>query len=100
MKRCSREQGFVAAIATSLSCVNTHERSRLFRNHQRTTEDTTPPGTIVPFRARRHASTSDHARRRDDDAPAAGAGPSSRSLLKDDELVAIEKAFEHGITAV
>ncbi len=100
MKRCSREQGFGGAIATSLIRVHAREGPRLFRNHQRTTEDTTPPGTIVPFRARRHASTSDHARRRDDDPPASGAGPSSRALLKDDELSAIEKTFEAGITAV
>jgi DNA-binding transcriptional MerR regulator len=63
----------------------------LFRNHQTTSADTTPTGTIVPFRSRR---------RRDDDAPSAGAAPSARSLLKADELSAIEKTFEHGITAV
>jgi DNA-binding transcriptional MerR regulator len=72
----------------------------LFRNHQTSSADTTPTGTIVPFRSSRRPALGDHARRRDDDAPSAGAAPSARSVLKADELSAIEKAFEHGITAV
>ena len=72
----------------------------MFRNHQTTSADTTPTGTIVPFRARHRSTLDDRAQRRDDDAPSAGATPSARSLLKADELSAIEKTFEHGITAV
>jgi len=76
------------------------EGIRLFRNHQTGSAEGTPSGTIVPFRSRRRSVFGDHARRRDDDAPTAGAAPSARSLLKDDELAAIEKTFEQGITAV
>ncbi|MDQ3339316.1 MAG: helix-turn-helix domain-containing protein [Myxococcota bacterium] len=72
----------------------------MFRNHTTTSADTTPTGTIVPFRSRSRSTLDDHARRRDDDAPSAGAAPSARALLKDDELSAIEKAHEAGITAV
>ncbi|HLL24533.1 MAG TPA: MerR family transcriptional regulator [Kofleriaceae bacterium] len=54
----------------------------------------------MPFRARHMPSLDDVAHRRDDDAPSSGASPSARSLLKDDELAAIEKTFAQGITAV
>jgi len=76
------------------------EGIRLFRNHQTATNEGTPSGTIVPFRAHRRPSPIAGHARRDDDAPTAGAGPSARSLLKADDLSAIEKTFEHGITAV
>lgn len=72
----------------------------MLRHHQTTAHDARPSGTILPFRARRGSAFGDVASRRDDDAPGAGSGAPARSLLKDDELAAIEKAFEHGITAV
>jgi hypothetical protein len=76
------------------------EGTRLFRNHQITSNEESPPGTIVPFRSRRRSMLGEIARRRDDDEPSSGAAPSSRSLLKPDELAAIEKTFADGITAV
>lgn len=42
----------------------------------------------------------DIAQRRDDDAPAAGASPSRTSLLKEEDLRAIEGTYPEGITAV
>jgi DNA-binding transcriptional MerR regulator len=79
------------------------EGNRLFRNHQTQSNEGTRSGTVVPFRAHRRSSLVAGHARRDDDAPTSGAGPASataRALLKDDELSAIEKTFEHGITAV
>ena len=73
---------------------------RLFRTLPTRTTDATTEGTIVPFRSRRRQPAFDIARRRDDDAPTSGAGTSSRALLKDDELAAIEKTYADGITAV
>ena len=74
---------------------------RLFRNHQTSSNEGTSSGTIVPFRSRQRRTHEPLARRRDDDAPSSGAGPSARSLLHADELAAIEKTYEQsGITAV
>jgi DNA-binding transcriptional MerR regulator len=42
----------------------------------------------------------DVAQRSDDDAPTSGAAPARASLLKEDELRAIEGTYPHGITAV
>jgi hypothetical protein len=76
-------------------------KTALFRQHTRPSSETTTAGTIVPFRARHGRAHEPLARRRDDDAPASGAGPSARSLLHADELAAIEKTYEQiGITAV
>ena len=100
MKRCSREQGFVAAVANTVSCAAGAKGLLLFRAHTTRSSEGTPSGTIVPFRSRHRASLTGVHARRDDDGPASGAGPSSRSLLKPDELSAIEKTFEGGITAV
>ena len=57
-------------------------------------------GTVVPFRAHRRPVLADIARRRDDEAPRAGAGPARAGLLQEDELRAIEGAYPDGITAV
>ena len=72
----------------------------MFRHHPPTTSDAISTGTIVPFRSRRRALVEHIARRRDDDAPATGGGASPRSLLHEDELVAIEQTYADGITAV
>lgn len=73
----------------------------MFRQHTSPSSETTSIGALVPFRARHQKSNEPFARRRDDDAPASGAGPSARSLLHTDELTAIEKTYEQsGITAV
>ena len=98
--RCSREQGVDGAIAAGVVRAPASKGPHLFRNPPTTTHDAPPTGTIVPFRARRQPLLGSHAPRSDDDAPASGAGPSSRSLLKDDELSAIEKTYAEGITAV
>lgn len=79
------------------------EGNRLFRNHQTQGSEGSRPGTVVPFRSHRRSSLVGSHARRDDETPGAGAGPTSagaRALLKADELAAIEKAFEGGITAV
>jgi DNA-binding transcriptional MerR regulator len=54
----------------------------------------------VPFRAHRHPVLADVARRRDDEAPGAGAGPARAALLKEEDLRAIEGTYAEGITAV
>lgn len=56
-------------------------------------------GTLVPLRAHRHPVLADIAQRRDDDASDSSASSRS-SLLKEDELRAIEAQFTDGITAV
>jgi DNA-binding transcriptional MerR regulator len=57
-------------------------------------------GAVVPFRAHRRPVLADIARRRDDDAPRAGAAPARAALLQEEELRAIEGAYPDGITAV
>jgi len=70
-------------------------RDRSFEQHAPTTTN------VVPFRAHRRAGYTPIAARRDDDAPAAGAGtPARSSLLREEELRAIETAFPDGLTAV
>ena len=54
----------------------------------------------MPFRAHRRPSDADIAARRDDEAPAAGAGVARTTHLKDEDLRAIETAFGDGLTAV
>ena len=54
---------------------------------------------VVPLRAHRHPVAATRASRKDDDAPAAGAGAAS-SLLTEAQLVAIEAGHPHGLTAV
>lgn len=61
---------------------------------------TSSTGTIVPFRAHRRAALADIARRRDDEAPRAGAGPTRAGVLQEEELRAIEGTYPDGITAV
>ncbi len=100
MKRCSREQGLQRAFTTSAAFCASAKGTRLFRSHQSPHRETSSLGTIVPIRSRRAPAFGEIARRKDDDAPAAGAGAPSRSLLKDDELAAIEKTYADGITAV
>jgi DNA-binding transcriptional MerR regulator len=55
---------------------------------------------IVPFRAHRRPVLADIAQRRDDDAPRGGVSPARVSLLKEEDLRAIEGTYPHGITAV
>jgi hypothetical protein len=55
---------------------------------------------VVPFRARHRSSYVAVAARRDDDAPASGAGGSRTALLTEEQLRAIETAYPEGLTAV
>jgi hypothetical protein len=55
---------------------------------------------VVPFRAHRRSSYVAVAARRDDDAPAAGAGLPHVSLLSEEQLRGIETAYREGLTAV
>jgi DNA-binding transcriptional MerR regulator len=57
-------------------------------------------GAVVPFRAHRRPVLADIARRRDDEAPRAGAAPARPGLLQEEEMRAIEGAYPDGITAV
>jgi DNA-binding transcriptional MerR regulator len=64
---------------------------------------TSSTGTVVPFRAHRRPHLADLAQRRDDDPPRANApaGAASRTtVLKEEELRAIEGTYAEGITAV
>lgn len=72
----------------------------MFSRHRGWTARTSSTGTVVPFRAHRRPLIADLAQRSDDDAPATGAGPARASVLKEDELRAIEGAYPDGITAV
>jgi DNA-binding transcriptional MerR regulator len=64
--------------------------------------ETDVPATtnVVPLRAHRRRGYTPIAARRDDEAPAAGAAPSRATLLREEELRAIETAFPDGLTAV
>lgn len=60
-------------------------------------------GTVVPFRAHRRPLLADHAHRRDDEPPRAGAAAPAAArgaLLKEEDLRAIEGTYAEGITAV
>lgn len=59
-----------------------------------------PTTNVVPFRSHRRSSYVAVAARRDDDAPAAGAGASRTSLLTEEQLRAIETTYPDGLTAV
>jgi DNA-binding transcriptional MerR regulator len=72
----------------------------LFSRHRGWDARTSPTGTVVPFRAHRRSAIADVAQRSDDDAPSTGAAPARASLLKEEDLRAIEGTFPHGITAV
>jgi DNA-binding transcriptional MerR regulator len=62
---------------------------------------TSSTGTVVPFRAHRRPVLADLAHRRDDDPPRASASvPVATTLLKEEELRAIEGTYAEGITAV
>jgi hypothetical protein len=70
-------------------------------SRDRSFEPDAPPTTnVVPFLAHRRLGHSTSAARRDDDAPAAGAGPSRTALLSEEQLRAIETTFPDGLTAV
>jgi len=99
-ERCSREQGFVGAIAGAVIACAFARGIPLFRNHQSSSRDTAASGTVVPFRAHRRPLHGGVAHRTDDDAPGAASAPSSRALLKEDDLRAIETTYADGITAV
>jgi hypothetical protein len=60
----------------------------------------TSTGTVVPFRPHQRVRQAAVAARRDDDAPAAGAAPSRTTVLKEEELRALETTYADGLTAV
>jgi len=71
-------------------------RDRSFEPHAPST------GTVVPLRASLATTKASFAARRDDDAPATGGGPakSSRSVLREEEVRAVETQYPEGLTAV
>jgi DNA-binding transcriptional MerR regulator len=69
-------------------------RDRSFEAHA------TATGNVIPFRAHRRPVHITVAARRDDEAPAAGAGVSRTTVLREEELRAIETAYAEGLTAV
>ncbi len=73
---------------------------RLFSRDRSFEPDALPTTNVVPFRAHRRLGHAPVAARRDDDATAAGAGPSRAALLREEELRAIETAYPEGLTAV
>jgi hypothetical protein len=72
----------------------------LLSRHQGWEANATSTGTVVPFRSNRRQVEATIAARRDDEAPAAGAAPSRTSLLREEQLRAIETAYADGLTAV
>jgi hypothetical protein len=62
--------------------------------------DALPTTNVLPFRTHRRWGYTPIAARRDDDAPGGGAGSSRSTLLREEELKAIETAFPDGLTAV
>jgi hypothetical protein len=71
-------------------------RDRSFETHA------TPTGNVVPLRAHRDHRALTVAARRDDDAPDKGAGPArgARSVLREEEVRAVETTYPDGLTAV
>jgi DNA-binding transcriptional MerR regulator len=72
----------------------------LLSRHRGWTAHTPAKGTVVPFRAHRRLVFADIAQRSDDETPSAGASPGRASLLKEEDLRAIEGMYPAGITAV
>lgn len=87
-------------VVEQLTRFATSRETPLFSRHRGWTSQTSSTGTVVPFRAHRRPVATDVAQRRDDDAPASGAAPARASVLKEDELRAIEGSYPDGITAV
>jgi len=96
--RCRR--GLRAYVVDRRERATSPRETPLFSRHRGWTKHTSSTGTLVPFRAHRRPVVSDFARRRDDDAPAGGAAPARASLLKEEDLRAIEGTYPDGITAV
>jgi DNA-binding transcriptional MerR regulator len=75
----------------------------LLTRHPGWSTQTSSTGTVVPFRAHRRPHLADLAHRRDDEPPRAnapGGAPSRTTVLKEEELRAIEGTYAEGITAV
>lgn len=73
----------------------------LFTRQRGTTAEASPTGTLVPFRGHRRPILGDVAHRRDDETGSATSGAPSRStVLKEEELRAIEGVYAEGVTAV
>lgn len=73
----------------------------MFTRQQRTSADASPTGTVVPFRGHRRPILVDVAHRRDDETGSATAGaPSRTTVLKEEDLRAIEGLYAEGVTAV
>jgi DNA-binding transcriptional MerR regulator len=75
----------------------------LLTRHPGWSTQTSSTGTVVPFRAHRRPHLADLAHRRDDEPPRAnapGGAPARTTVLKEEELRAIEGTYAEGITAV
>jgi DNA-binding transcriptional MerR regulator len=75
----------------------------LLTRHPGWSTQTSSTGTVVPFRAHRRPHLADLAHRRDDEPPhanAPGGAPARTTVLKEEELRAIEGTYAEGITAV
>jgi DNA-binding transcriptional MerR regulator len=72
----------------------------LLSRHRSWNKGASSTGTVVPFRLPRRPVIIDVASRSDDDAPTGGASPVRASLLKEEDLRAIEGTYADGITAV
>lgn len=96
--RCCRD--LRACVVDRRERATSPRETPLFSRHRGWTKHTSSTGTLVPFRSHRRPVVTDFARRRDDDAPAGGATPARASLLKEEDLRAIEGTYPDGITAV
>lgn len=65
----------------------------MFSRHRGWATQTTPTGTVVPFRSHRRPVLVDVASRRDDEAPAASAPASRNALLQEEDLRGIEMTY-------
>ena len=72
----------------------------LFTRDRSFDAETLSTTNVVPFRAHKRWRQMQGAARRDDDAPASGAAAPRNTLLREEELRAIETAYPDGLTAV
>ncbi len=89
------------AIAVRVRSCSSSRESLLLSRHPGWDSDEPSLDNVVPFRARRRPIVDDVAARRDDDAPGAGASePRAATVLREEDVRAVETSYPDGLTAV
>jgi hypothetical protein len=101
MKRCSRGQGFVGAVATRSSSRASSREIPLVSRHRGWASHSSSTGIVIPFRGHRRPVLTEHASVREDETPSSSAAPVTRGgVLPEEDLRALEGHYADGITAV